>query len=84
MARQNRHADSCRAGKHLMAYTFDRRTDARKGAPSSTQPDAEDNTRLPNRLMDSRPLTNQIMEEKYELPENDMLESVLRIMTERC
>ncbi len=29
------------------------------------------------RLMDSRPLTNQIMEEKYELPENDMLESVL-------
>ena len=29
------------------------------------------------RLMDSRPLTNKYQEELYELPENDMLESVL-------
>ncbi len=29
------------------------------------------------RLMDSRPLTNRYQEEMYELPENDMLESVL-------
>ena len=51
MARRDRHANLCRSGKNLMAYTFDRRTDARRDTPSSIQPEDEGSIRLPNSLV---------------------------------
>ena len=67
MARRDRHANLCRSGKNLMAYTFDRRTDARRDTPSSIQPEDEGSIRLPNSLV------SRIMEDQQAENEADKL-----------